>query len=117
MIEGFEKDGWITIEPLRLRYARLAHELGKTIGDGEAQAIALAFQDRLRLLIDDDHGRRVAGYYKVDTLSTLGILLEFLITGKITKQEYAANVRRFSSQAWIASDIVNEFLEKAVGID
>lgn len=112
-IEGFEKDGWIAIEPLKPRYKRLAQELAATLGDGEAQAIALASQKMSRLLIDDDHGRRIAAYYKVDTLSTLGILLEFLLAGRITKQEYAANLRRFSSQAWIAPDVVNEFLRRA----
>jgi len=49
----------------------------------------------------------------VNTLSTLGMLLEFLLSGKIRKQEYANNVRRFSSQAWIGSDVVEEFLRKA----
>jgi len=112
-IESFEREGWITVEPLKPKYRRLAVELGGTLGRGEAEAIALASQNASLLLIDDDHGRRAARYYKVNTLSTLGMLLEFLLSGKIRKQEYANNVRRFSSQAWIGSDVVEEFLRKA----
>lgn len=112
-IEGYEREGWIAVEPLKPRYGRLAQELVETLGMGEAQAIALASQSASPLLIDDDHGRRIARYYGVNTLSTLGMLLEFLLSAKVTKQEYTTNVRRFSSQAWIASDVVEEFLRRA----
>jgi len=112
-IEGFEKDGWLAVEPLKPKFKNMARALGDTLGEGEAQAIALASQSMLRLLIDDDHGRRVAGYYNVDTVSTLGILLEFLRADTLTKQEYTANVKHFASQAWIASSVVDEFLRRA----
>lgn len=113
LIERFERDGWIRIQPLRPRSRRMARDLAATLGLGEAEAIALARETRSPLLIDDDHGRRVARYYKVDTLSTLGILLEFLLAARITKQDYVGNVRRFSSQAWIGPDVVEEFLRRA----
>jgi len=46
------------------------------------------------LLIDDDHGRRIARYYNVSTLSTLCMLLEFLLSDKISKEEYASLRKR-----------------------
>jgi len=113
LIENFERDGWVRVQPLGPKWKRMAHDVANTLGLGEAQAIALAKQMRSPLLIDDSHGRRIAQYYRVDTLSTLGIMLEFLLAGKITREEYAANVRRFSSQAWIGADVVQEFLRRA----
>lgn len=113
LIETFEKDGWVRVKPLGPTWSRMALAVAKTLGLGEAQAIALAKQMRSPLLIDDDHGKRIARYYKVDTLSTLGIMLEFLRAGKISGEEYATNVRRFSSQAWIGADVVEEFLKRA----
>ncbi|HMK82869.1 MAG TPA: hypothetical protein VK503_04065, partial [Candidatus Bathyarchaeia archaeon] len=80
---------------------------------GEAEAIALAKQARSRLLIDDDQARRIAAYYDVDTLTTLGVVLEIYLADRITKQEYLSNVRRFSSQAWIGQDVVEEFVRRA----
>jgi predicted nucleic acid-binding protein len=76
-------------------------------------AIALAIQAKAPLLIDDDQARRIARYYRVHTFTTMGIILEFLLADKITRQEYAGNVRRFASQAWISPDVVEEFLRRA----
>ncbi len=113
LIEKFEMEGWIKVQALGARARNFARDLATTLGPGEAQAISLAKQTGSSLLIDDDHGRRVAEYYRINTLSTLGILLEFLLVEKITKQEYTSNVRRFSSHAWIAPDVVHEFLRRA----
>lgn len=112
VIEGFERDGWITIRPLRAKSKRMALFLAETLGIGEAESIALANDLEVPLLIDDDQGRRLAKYYRVDTVSTLGIMLEFLLSSKISKEEYVANVRRYSSQAWIGADVVQEFLRR-----
>jgi predicted nucleic acid-binding protein len=112
-IENFEREGWIGVKPLRSRYRRFAKLLTSSLGEGEAQAIALAKQTQARLLIDDDHGRRIASYYDVDTLTTLGVILEIYLAHRITKQEYLSNVRRFSSQAWIGNDVIEEFVRRA----
>jgi len=112
-IQNFEREGWMSVKPLRSKYKRLAQLLTSSLGEGEAEAIALAKQARSRLLIDDDHARRIAGYYHVDTLTTLGVVLEIYLADRITKQEYLSNVRRFSSQAWIGQDVVEEFVRRA----
>lgn len=69
------------------------------------------------MLMDDDHGRRVARYHGIETVSTLGILLEFLLSSRLTREDYVGNVKRFSSQAWVGPEVTEEFLRRADMVD
>lgn len=46
------------------------------IDDGEAEAIALAYEKQWRVVLDDQHARKVAARLGVTMIGTVGILLQ-----------------------------------------
>jgi predicted nucleic acid-binding protein len=117
-LERLETKGWIkTVKLSSPEARRVAEELGKEIGKGEAEAIALALEKKERLLIDDKKGRQAASLYGIETTTTLGVMFELFINAVLTKEEYRKNVKNYGSQGWIAGDIIQEFLERGEEIE
>ncbi|MBI2936852.1 MAG: hypothetical protein HYY22_01465 [Thaumarchaeota archaeon] len=113
ILERLETEGWLeTVTLSSVQSTRTARDLGKEIGKGEAEAIALALEKKERLLMDDQKGRQVADLYGIETTTTLGIMFELLMDGVLTKEDYRRNVKNYSSQGWITAEIVQEFLEQ-----
>ena len=81
------------------------------IGRGEGEAVALAYERKMRLLIDDDKGRRAAETYGVATITTLGMLLELRVKGALPRGEYRRNVKNYARQGWVTADVLERFLE------
>ncbi len=113
VIEKLENEGWLrTVKVADKKSARVADELGRVIGKGEAEAIALALEKQDRLLMDDQKGRRIAELYGIRTTTTLGVLFELLTEGVLAKEDYRRNVKNYGSQGWITPEVVQEFLER-----
>ncbi len=118
LLERLENKGWIkTVKLSSFEAKKIAEELGKEIGKGEAEAIALAFEKKERLLIDDKKGRQAASLYGIETTTTLGIMFELLLNFALTKEDYRKNVKNYGSQGWIAGDIIQDFLEEGEKIE
>ncbi len=83
-----------TVE-LSAKSIRLAIDLSDVLGEGEAQAIALALERKDRLFIDDLKGRRLATMYKIENSTTLAIIFELLVTGALSKSDYLKNVKNY----------------------
>jgi predicted nucleic acid-binding protein len=81
---------------------------------GEAEAIALALERKERLFMDDLIGRRIAGLYRVETTTTLGLLLDLLVARAVTRMNYQKKVRKYGSQGSISGDIIQEFIERGM---
>lgn len=111
-LESLERDGWLRTIQLSKSSEELARELSEAVGIGEAEAIALAVEKKERLFMDDLKGRRTAEFYKVETTTTLGIILELLAHKAISKNDYTRNVKAYGRQGWISGDVLNEFLER-----
>jgi len=117
LLEKLSEDGWLRTTELSAASKNLAAELSGAVGTGEAEAIALAVERGERLFIDDLKGRRTAEFYKVETTTTLGLILELLTHGVLTKTDYRKNVKNYGSQGWISSDILQEFLERGEQVE
>jgi uncharacterized protein len=111
-LEGLEKEGWLRTCDLSSSAAGVARTVSAAVGAGEAEAIALALERKERLLMDDLKGRRTAEFYGVETTTTLGLMLEFLEVGALTKIDYKKNVKNYGSQGWISGEVVQEFVER-----
>lgn len=111
-LERLEKEGFLQIGQLSSKSRKLANALSDTVGEGEAEAIALALQKKDRLLIDDLKGRRLAEQYKVESTTTLGVIFELFIEGALDREDYLRNVRNYGSQGWISGEIIQEFIER-----
>ena len=111
-LERLESEGWLKTTELSPSSRRLAAALSDAVGIGEAEAIALAVEKEDRLFIDDLKGRRTAEFYKLETTTTLGLMLELLASGAISRPDYRKNVRNYGSQGWVSGEIIQEFVEK-----
>ncbi|MHB8566740.1 MAG: hypothetical protein ACYC7D_01660 [Nitrososphaerales archaeon] len=99
ILEKYEREGWLRTTKLSSKSARLAEELSVLVGKGEAEAIALAFEEHERLFMDDLKGRRTAELYRIETTTTtLGIMFELLVCGALPKTDYLRNVKNYASQ-------------------
>ena len=118
MLERLETEGRLkTVKLSTSRSAKIAKELAKEIGKGEAEAIALALERKERLFIDDQKGRYIAILYGIETSTTLGLMFELLINGVLSKEDYRRNVKNYCSGGWITAEIVQEFLERGEEIE
>ena len=111
-LEGLEREGWLKTSELSPRSVKLAAELSGAVGAGEAEAIALALEKGDRLFMDDLKGRRTAEFYKIETTTTLGIILELFADRAITRIDYQKNVKNYGSKGWITGEIIQEFIER-----
>jgi len=111
-LERLEKEGWLQTVELSAKSSRLAKDLSEVVGEGEAQAIALALERKDRLFIDDLKGRRLAAMYKIQSSTTLAIVFELLVIGALSKSDYLKNVKNYGTQGWISGEIIQEFIER-----
>jgi predicted nucleic acid-binding protein len=116
-LERLESEGWLMTSELSPKSKKLATELSDVVGTGEAESIALALEKKDRLFMDDLKGRRTAELYRLETTTTLGIILELLVNGTLTKLDYQKNVKVYGSQGWISGDIIQEFIERGKDLE
>ena len=116
-LERLEREGWLNTKELSSHSKRLAAELEQAVGKGEAEAIALALENKDRLLMDDLEGRRTAHLYRIETTTTLGLILELLVGRALTPIDYQRNVKAYGSQGWISGDVIQQFIEKGKEFD
>ncbi|SRR5579875_519944 len=115
ILENLERDGWLKTMRLSSRSSRLAEQLSSAIGDGEAEAIALALETKERLFIDDLKGRRVAEIHGIETTTALGVIFELLVNRAIPRTDYVRNVKNYGSHGWISADVLEEFIRRGEG--
>lgn len=72
----------------------------------------MAIEKNDRLFMDDLKGRRTAELYRVETTTTLGIILELFLAEALDRNDYIRNVKEYGSHGWISGEILNEFLER-----
>lgn len=77
------QQGWVEVREPSVQIRDDPHLM--ELGDGEREAISLAYEHRLFLVIDDADGRVVAARLGVHVVGTLGILFEAKQKGLIAR--------------------------------
>lgn len=93
--------------------ALLTH-LPQNLGEGEAAAISLAVQEKIKLiLIDEAQARKVARLYGLEPRGTLGVLLEQFRRQLISKEECRALVFKLVQLGYrISEEVLIELLKE-----
>lgn len=114
-IEKALQDGWVSEAPLSTRAGALAERLfrGGQIGRGEAEAIALAEEKKLQVILDDAEARAVARGLQIRHLGTVMVVYEAFVRRLITFGECVSILTDLSRVLWIAPDVIAEILRRA----
>lgn len=81
-VEEARRVGWI--EVVVPRNTDLLTLLKRDLDDGEAEAIALAVEQRADIIfLDEAEARRTAALYRIPRAGTVGVLLRAKLTGRI----------------------------------
>ncbi|MBI1972655.1 hypothetical protein HYS50_01475 [Candidatus Woesearchaeota archaeon] len=103
----------IHVKELKTAWKIEAEKLKKILGSGESEAIALALQEKAKLLLMDNiEPKRIAELKNIKCRSTPGILLEALKKRIIKPREYIEDIKKLASFAWLSADVVAYFLEE-----
>ena len=78
---------------------------------GEREALVLARELRVRLLIDEQRGRKVAVEWGVEVLGSLGVLAEAKRSGFVERVKPLVDAL-LAAQYWIEEDLVQPFLQE-----
>ena len=110
--EAVRSDEWITRRSLN--QSRLASALLGELDPGEAEAIALAAETEVELLlIDEQAGRRAARRLEVDHVGTLGVLLEGKHAGRVSEIRPLLDALRSEAGFWLSDLLYEKMLELA----
>jgi len=103
---------WLEMRPVR--DVRLLAVLKRELGDGEAEAIALALETHAaRIVLDDLDARRLADRLGLRLVGTLGLLLASKLRGEIPSLR--AEIDRLRSGGFRASPALVEELLRSAG--
>jgi predicted nucleic acid-binding protein len=110
--KAVQSETWITRHSLNQR--RLASALLGELDSGEAEAIALAVETEVELLlIDEQAGRRAAQRLEVEHVGTLGVLLEAKQAGPVSEIRHLLDALRSEAGFWISDALYKRTLELA----
>lgn len=114
-IEKAIQDGWITETPLSKKAAALARRLlqNAQIGPGEAEAIALAAEKKIPVILDDAEARAVAHGLGVERLGTAMVAYEAFARHPVTFEELVAILTDLSKVLWIHPAVIAEIVRRA----
>lgn len=109
--EYFQNVGFLLVEEPKDR--RLATALKTVVDEGEAEAITLALEKGLLLIIDDLKGRKLAKRLGASIIGTLGLLKAMKLAGLI--DEIKPPVERLKKKRFYISDELIHKLLSDVG--
>jgi uncharacterized protein len=84
---------------------------------GEQESLALALQDKVLLLMDEERGRAVARQRGLTVLGTLGVLVRAYRDDLITSDQLRFHFRQITSRddVWISSSLCQRVLHNVLG--
>lgn len=92
-------------------------ELKGYLHPGEYEAVQLALELELPLIIDDTKSRRVADFKKIDYRSTMQVMLELLESRDINYQHFQQNMNQYGKFGWVSREIIEEYLKEGKTIE
>jgi len=94
----------------KIKDLKLLEELQMLLDDGESEAIAMACEKNLPLIIDEKKGRKVAANLGIEVLGLLGVLYLNVKNGFITKNEAEQFLQKAKINSFrISTKLINEF--------
>ena len=111
---SFKKDFQLPkfIEVVKPQESKRLQEVKMLLDDGESEAIALALEKELPLVIDEKKGRKIAKNLSLDILGLLGILYLNIKKEFITKEEVRAFLKQAKANHYRISDnLIQEMFE------
>lgn len=107
-LEKAVKSGWVVVE----KTITMPSLQTKNIGQGEKEAISLAFKHKSILLIDDDSAKKYASIFEIETHGTLFVIY-LAVAKKLITIADAKNILEgmIIDGFYISSDIYSRFLE------
>lgn len=114
-IEAALEDGWLQAIDLTDEERDLEQRLRRfsRLGQGEAEAIALADGQEARLIADDAEARHVAETVGVEFVGTAGVLLEAHMRRRFNLEELETALRHLGQVLWLSPAVVTEILRLA----
>jgi len=102
---------FITVQ--KVKESQRVDELKLLLDDGESEAIALALEKKLPLIIDEKKGRKIALNLGVDILGLLGVLYLNIKKGFIDKKEAKLFLKTAKTDGYrISEKLIDDMLNK-----
>ncbi len=107
--------GWLRVARPTPAERRLTARILRTsrLHGGEAEALALARQRRLPLIIDDKEARSMAGGLGLDYVGTAGVLLEAFLLRHLTLSDLEDAIVNLAHVTWLSPSVVATILKTA----
>ena len=114
-IEKAIKEGWIVVAKLTEKQDKVAQRLidEMRIGLGEAEALTLAKDKKLLLILDDKEARAIAKSWDLEYTGTVMVLYEACVSQLISYDELVADFAKLARVMWISTDVTTEIISKA----
>jgi len=110
-VKEAKEAGWI--EVATPQDANLVSLLQRDLDQGEAEAIALAVERKVDvILLDESEARRIAEIYDLPKTGIIGILLRAKLRGKIRSLKKELDRLRQEAGFWIAEDLYQRVLRE-----
>lgn len=115
VISSAVQEGWLQLVRLSAEEREFSERLLSTtsLGLGEAESIAIARSRQLALVLDDKEARLVAGATGLDYFGTAGMLLQGLLSRKLTLEDLERALKDLVGVMWLAPDVVTEIMRRA----
>ena len=116
-IEQRLQQGWITVVPLGKNSEREATQLmaRARIGQGEAEAIMLAKESGVPVILDDAEARAVARSLDLEYMGTLMLPYQAFRREILSREELVEILTSLSRVLWVSPDVIAEILRRAEG--
>jgi len=114
-IEKAIKEGWITIaKPTESQDETVQRLIGETgIGLGEAEALILAKDGKMLIILDDKEARAIAKSWDLEYIGTVMVLYEAFVSKLINYDELVEDLAKLAKVMWISTDVTTEIINKA----
>ena len=114
-IEKAFDDVWVRVTKLTRRQNQVVQRLiGEArIGLGEAEALILARDKKIPVILDDKEARALAKSWGLEHTSTVMVLYEAFIKNLITYDELVEDLAKLARVVWISSDVITEVIKRA----
>ncbi|MFQ5898044.1 MAG: hypothetical protein ACE5JN_07335 [Candidatus Methylomirabilia bacterium] len=114
-IEKTVQDGWIKEATLERKLQRRAEKLMQEarIGQGEAEAIVIAQEKKIPVILDEADARAAARAIKVDRFGTVMVPYEAFVKRLIPYKELITILTDLSKVLWVSPAVIAEIIRRA----
>jgi predicted nucleic acid-binding protein len=114
-IERAISENWIKIAKLTRKQSQNIRRLvaEARIGLGEAQALTLAKDKGMIVILDDKEARAIAKSWNLKYTSTVMVLYEAFVKNLINYDELIEDLAKLTKVMWISTDVITEVIKRA----